>query len=174
MFIFVSLIHVLMCIILIVIVLLQSGKGSDLASAFGGGGSNTMFGSHGAASFLNKLTTIAAIMFMVTSLTLAILSAGPEDSIMDDLELDPATTETESGTTTPESETSEPSEPMATDGENQTEGAVSPMTERDSAEDAPAVEMTQEESTSPETPASTDMSTNPETDVVETTKEGVE
>jgi len=86
MFIFVSIIHVIMSLILIVIVLLQSGKGSNMASAFGGGGSQTMFGSHGAASFLNKLTTVAAIMFMVTSLTLAILSSAPSKTFMDEFE----------------------------------------------------------------------------------------
>ncbi|MFC1851377.1 preprotein translocase subunit SecG [candidate division CSSED10-310 bacterium] len=91
---FVSFIHVVMSLILIIIVLLQTGKGTDLASAFGGGGSQTLFGSHGAASFLNKLTTVAAIMYMVTSLTLAILSAAPEKSLMEEVDVQPEQTET--------------------------------------------------------------------------------
>lgn len=63
--------HVIVCLILILVVLLQSGKGADLASAFGGGATQTAFGSRGPASFLSKMTTIAAIIFMVTSITLS-------------------------------------------------------------------------------------------------------
>jgi preprotein translocase subunit SecG len=63
-----------MCLILIAIVLLQSGKGASMGAAFGGG-SNTLFGSTGPASFLNKVTTIAAVVFMITSFTLAIVSS---------------------------------------------------------------------------------------------------
>jgi len=70
--------HVLVCIILILVVLLQSGKGADLASAFGGGATQTAFGSRGPASFLSKLTTVAAIVFMVTSTTLAMLTTKRE------------------------------------------------------------------------------------------------
>ena len=64
-------VHVLVCIILILVVLLQSGKGADLASAFGGGATQTAFGSRGPASFLSKMTTVAAIVFMITSITLS-------------------------------------------------------------------------------------------------------
>jgi preprotein translocase subunit SecG len=63
--------HVIVCIILILVVLLQSGKGADLAGAFGGGATQTAFGSRGPASFLSKMTTIAAIVFMLTSITLS-------------------------------------------------------------------------------------------------------
>ena len=63
-------VHVLMCIILILIVLLQTGKGADIGAAFGGG-SQTLFGSAGPTSFFGKLTTAAAVIFMITSLTLA-------------------------------------------------------------------------------------------------------
>jgi preprotein translocase subunit SecG len=66
--------HVLVCFILILVVLLQSGKGADLAGAFGGGGTQTAFGSRGPASFLSKATTIAAVIFMVTSILLSGLS----------------------------------------------------------------------------------------------------
>jgi len=68
-------VHIIVCLILIVVVLLQSGKGADLAGAFGGGGSQTALGSRGAATVLSKATTIAAVLFMVTSLALAIYSS---------------------------------------------------------------------------------------------------
>jgi len=67
-------IHVIVCLMLIAIVLLQSGKGAELGAAFGGS-SQTLFGSRGAATFLSKLTTIAAVVFMITSLTLAVVTA---------------------------------------------------------------------------------------------------
>jgi preprotein translocase subunit SecG len=68
--------HVLVCLILILVVLLQSGKGADLAGAFGGGATQTAFGSRGPASFLSKVTTGAAIVFMITSIALSGLSPG--------------------------------------------------------------------------------------------------
>ena len=67
-------IHIFVCMFLIAIVLLQSGKGAELGAAFGGS-SQTLFGSRGAATFLNKMTTVAAIVFMLTSLTLAVVTA---------------------------------------------------------------------------------------------------
>ena len=66
-------VHILVCLILIAVVLLQSGKGADLAGAFGGGGSQTAFGARGAGTVLSKLTTTCAVIFMITSLALAIL-----------------------------------------------------------------------------------------------------
>ena len=63
-------VHVIACFALILIVLLQTGKGQDMGAAFGGA-SQTLFGSAGPATFLNKLTTAAAIIFMLTSLGLA-------------------------------------------------------------------------------------------------------
>ena len=67
--------HVFVCLVLILVVLLQSSKGSGLAGAFGGGGGQTMFGGQETATFLSKLTTYLAIGFMVLSLLLAFLSA---------------------------------------------------------------------------------------------------
>jgi preprotein translocase subunit SecG len=67
-------IHVAVCIALIMIVLLQTGKGADMGAAFGGGSSQTLFGSTGASSFLSKATTAVAILFMLTSLILAYMS----------------------------------------------------------------------------------------------------
>ena len=83
---FIILVHVIVCIALILIVLLQTGKGSDMGAAFGGGASQTLFGSTGASSFLSKLTTGAAIVFMLTSLSLAYLSSRrPTTSVMSDV-----------------------------------------------------------------------------------------
>lgn len=66
--------HVIVCIALILIVLLQRGKGAEMGAALGGGSSQTLFGSRGATTFLGKLTTTAAIIFMLTSLALAYMS----------------------------------------------------------------------------------------------------
>jgi preprotein translocase subunit SecG len=65
---------VIVCAILVLVVLLQSGRGADLAGAFGGGATQTAFGSRGPASFLSKMTTIAAVIFMVTSIALSMIS----------------------------------------------------------------------------------------------------
>ncbi|NWF84279.1 MAG: preprotein translocase subunit SecG [Bryobacteraceae bacterium] len=73
MIIFLTVIHVIVCFFLIIVVLLQSGKAADLAGAFGGMGSQTAFGPRGAATVLSKATTASAVIFMVTSLSLAIL-----------------------------------------------------------------------------------------------------
>jgi preprotein translocase subunit SecG len=68
-------VHVIICLFLIGVVLLQQGKSADLAGAFGGQGSQTAFGPRGAANLLTKLTTYGAILFMVTSISLTILLA---------------------------------------------------------------------------------------------------
>jgi preprotein translocase subunit SecG len=70
----ITVIHIIVCFILIIAVLLQSGKAADLAGAFGGGGSQTVFGPRGAATILSRATTISAILFMITSLGLWMLS----------------------------------------------------------------------------------------------------
>jgi preprotein translocase subunit SecG len=67
------------------IVLLQTGKGADMGAAFGGGASQTLFGSTGASTFLSKATTVAAIVFMLTSLALAYISSHrAKTSVMSD------------------------------------------------------------------------------------------
>lgn len=76
-------IHILVCIFLILLVLLQSGKGAEIGAAFGGS-SQTLFGSRGAATFLNKITTAVAIIFMLTSLTLAVIKT-KSDSVVKDV-----------------------------------------------------------------------------------------
>jgi len=74
--------HIIVCLILIFAVLLQSGKAADLAGAFGGGGSQTAFGGRGSASLLSKVTTAAAILFMLTSLGLWIISGRQGSSVV--------------------------------------------------------------------------------------------
>jgi preprotein translocase subunit SecG len=74
MYILLMLVHVLVCVFLIIVVLLQSGKAADLAGAFGGMGSQTAFGPRGSATLLSKATTISAILFMLTSMSLSIMA----------------------------------------------------------------------------------------------------
>jgi preprotein translocase subunit SecG len=79
-------VHYVVCIFLIIVVLLQSGKAADLAGAFGGMGSQTVFGPRGSATVLSKATTIAAVLFMVTSLSLSIIATRggkPGSSVLD-------------------------------------------------------------------------------------------
>jgi preprotein translocase subunit SecG len=97
------LIHSLVCVTLILIVLLQKGKGADMGAAFGGS-SQAVFGSTGAMSFLTKVTTIVAIVFMLTSLGLTILSGKARmSSIMQDV----------NQTKAPAAQTSAPAAPPA-------------------------------------------------------------
>ncbi len=97
-------IHVIVCLFLIVVVLLQSGKAADLAGAFGGMGSQTVFGPRGSATVLSRATTIAAGLFMLTSLTLSIMATrqgkigGP--SLLDKV-AKPAATQTAPATSQP-------------------------------------------------------------------------
>jgi len=75
--------HIIACGILILVVLLQSGRAADLAGAFGGAGSQTAFGPRGAATLLSKATTFLAVVFMLTSLALAIFAGrGPASSVV--------------------------------------------------------------------------------------------
>ena len=76
----INLIHVIAALSLILTVLLQAGKGAAMGSGLGAGSSQTMFGSSGAGNFLTKLTTGIAILFMVTSLTLAVFSTKKKSS----------------------------------------------------------------------------------------------
>jgi preprotein translocase subunit SecG len=81
MIILVTIVHVLVCLFLIVVVLLQSGKAGDISAAFGGQGSQAAFGPRGAATGLSRATTISAVLFMLTSITLsinAIKQGGPQ------------------------------------------------------------------------------------------------
>jgi preprotein translocase subunit SecG len=97
------------------IVLLQTGKGADMGAAFGGGSSQTLFGSTGASTFLSKATTGAAIVFMVTSLGLAYLSShrGGDSIITEAVPIEqqlPATQPLPADTSTNQPETPAPKE----------------------------------------------------------------
>jgi len=85
-----TIVHVLVCLFLIVVVLLQSGKAADIAGAFGGMGSQTTFGPRGAATVLSKATQIAAVLFMMTSLALSIMAtraSGTGSSVIERVEI---------------------------------------------------------------------------------------
>ena len=71
----ITIVHVIVCLFLIIVVLLQSGKSADIAAAFGGMGSQTAFGPRGAATVLSKATTWAAVIFMLSSITLSIFAS---------------------------------------------------------------------------------------------------
>lgn len=73
-------IHVLVCLALVLVVLLQASKGGGLAGAFGGGAESTVFGGRGAATVLSKATTVFGAAFMITSLTLTLMSTGHRGS----------------------------------------------------------------------------------------------
>ena len=77
----ITVLHVIVCFALVLIVLLQAGKGAEMGAAFGGA-SQTLFGSSGAMGFLTKLTTAAAIVFMITSLLLAFSSTRQASSVI--------------------------------------------------------------------------------------------
>lgn len=86
MYILALIVHIVVCLFLIIVVLLQSGKAADLAGAFGGMGSQTAFGPRGSATLLSKATTISAVLFMLTSLALSILatrSAGLATTVLE-------------------------------------------------------------------------------------------
>ncbi len=93
MYILTLLVHIVVCLFLIVVILLQSGKAADLAGAFGGMGSQTAFGPRGSATLLSKATTISAVLFMLTSLGLSILAtrnAGLGTTVLEDMKNPPA------------------------------------------------------------------------------------
>ena len=88
--------HVLCTLFLILVILLQTGKGAAMGSGLGAGSSQTMFGSSGAGNFLTKMTTAIATLFMITSLTLGIMSTQEKSqSIMPDVENPTATNSSE-------------------------------------------------------------------------------
>ena len=70
----ITVLHIVVCIFMIAVILLQRGKGAEGGAVFGGGGSSTVFGSRGAGNFLTKLTTASAVIIMATSLALSYLN----------------------------------------------------------------------------------------------------
>lgn len=100
--------HVIVCVILIMVVLLQAGKGADMGATFGAGSSQTVFGSGGAAPFLTKMTTAAAVIFMITSIALTIIhSKDSKKSVVEGYTAPQTTT-----TTTPTPVTTTPVTPQ--------------------------------------------------------------
>ncbi|MGQ9689187.1 MAG: preprotein translocase subunit SecG [Desulfobaccales bacterium] len=106
----VIILHVIVCLALIFVVLLQHGKGAGIGAAFGGS-SQTVFGSAGAAPFLAKLTAVAAILFMLTSLSLTFLSRQQEVSVMRGVKPKPATQEKAPAQVPPPTPTEKPAPP---------------------------------------------------------------
>ena len=87
--------YIIVCIFLILVVLLQQGKGADLAGAFGGGGSQTSFGPRGGSNIMHRMTTASFVAFVVLSMALAILSGKARTSVMEDVEAAAQTAVTE-------------------------------------------------------------------------------
>ena len=84
---FLTVLHVIVGLFLILVILLQAGKGAAMGASLGSAGSQAMFGSSGAGNFLTKLTTAAAITFMITSLSLAVVSSKKDqDSVITETE----------------------------------------------------------------------------------------
>ena len=79
-----TIVHIIVCLFLVIVVLLQSGQSGDIAAAFGGMGSQTAFGPRGAATVLTKATTWCAVIFMITSISLAVLTSrrGGSNSVL--------------------------------------------------------------------------------------------
>ncbi|MBM3811674.1 MAG: preprotein translocase subunit SecG [Acidimicrobiia bacterium] len=127
MIILLTIIHVLVCLFLIVVVLLQSGKAADLAGAFGGMGSQTAFGPRGAATVLTKATTIAAGLFMVTSISLSILAtrnAGVSSTVLEKHKAPAKATETKKAAEVPSTGPSVTVFPEGAEGQ----GVTTPIT----------------------------------------------
>ncbi len=85
--------HIIVSVFLILVILLQTGKGADIGSMFGGGSSNTVFGSSGAGGFLSNMTKYGAIAFMINCLVLAYISGQTGSSVIDQLEKEQAAQE---------------------------------------------------------------------------------
>ena len=78
----VTVIHIIVCLFLILVILLQAGKGGGMGAAFGGAGSQTVFGGRGAATFLSKVTSVMAFLFVFTSMILAYWASQQEDKTL--------------------------------------------------------------------------------------------
>ncbi|HEU4430185.1 MAG TPA: preprotein translocase subunit SecG [Myxococcota bacterium] len=141
---FVTIVHTVVCLILIVLVLLQRGKGAEIGAVFGGSAATTLFGSRGAGNFLTKLTTGSAVVFMVTSFYLAYVAVIADQG---DVLGGPAASEAAPSPSVPQQAT-----PAGGDyGEVMTEGAPSEPAQP-AAEPAPA-ESAPEAATNPQTTA---------------------
>ena len=111
--------HILAALVLILVVLLQSGKAGDLASTFGSSGTQTAFGARGAATFLTKATTVCAVVFMLTSLSLAILyTQSSSQSVIETVDL-PEGAPVESTTESPTAPAEQPAAAEESSGESE-------------------------------------------------------
>lgn len=126
MLIVIQIVHVIVSITLILFILLQTGKGSDLGAMLGGGGANTLFGATGAASFMSKLTTYAAVVFVMTCLALAFISSHP------------ATAMSEGGTIMTEESDQPGMPPDSDDAPVNTEGSPDSVVDEDPPEAGPS------------------------------------
>ena len=127
--------HVLVCVFLILVVLTQQGKGQDLASAFGGAGTQAAFGARGTATLLTRVTAVCAAIFMVTSLLLGYIgSEASQQTVVDEATggvplpaaTTPAPAETEAETETPPAAEPDPESGEATPGEEPDSPAPDP------------------------------------------------
>jgi preprotein translocase subunit SecG len=110
----VSTVYVLVCLLLLLVILLQQGKGGDMASAFGGGSSQTAFGARAGATLLTKMTTVCAVLFMVGALVLAIIAQRGPGSLVSGTPAPPPAAQkpaTPAGTTPPLASTPAPAAP---------------------------------------------------------------
>jgi preprotein translocase subunit SecG len=121
------------CLFLIMVVLLQQGKGADLAGAFGGGGSQTSFGPRGTTNIMHRMTTGAFVLFVLLCLTLTILSGKRRTSVMEDV---PVVAPVESSETT---EATEPALGAAVE-ESETMPATAPVADDGATDPEPAGE----------------------------------
>lgn len=122
--------HVFACIFLIAVVLLQTGKGADMGAVFGGGSSETVFGSSGAGNFLTKLTTGIAILFMLTSLVMTYgLARQTSQSLFDDVPAPAVPQEATDGIP-----------PADTEEDSDAQSAAPPLTETDAREGSTTME----------------------------------
>jgi preprotein translocase subunit SecG len=99
----VTVVHVIVCLFLIIVVLLQSGKAGDISAAFGGQGSQAAFGPRGAATTLTRATTVSAVLFMLTSITLSIhaIKQGGPASVLQGVKSGPVKTQPANPATKP-------------------------------------------------------------------------
>ena len=140
-------IHIVVCLLLVVVVLLQSGKAADLAGAFGGMGSQSTFGPRGSASFLSKLTTTLAVLFMVTSLSLWILASNRSEpkTVVEDIQQEqttpttqtPAATDTEKAAQTGEQQTTDKPAAATTEQSTSQEKNSSDTQKKESSQEKP-------------------------------------
>lgn len=134
-------IHLIVCLFLISVVLLQSGKGAQIGAAFGGS-SQTLFGSRGSATILNKVTTISAVVFMLTSFALTYFSSVtrtpslPEGTIQKGTETPPLSEQTQPGPIQAEPE-------KAKEANKKMPAAQKELNEKEKAADSPKEEKTE-------------------------------